>query len=69
MASSKQNIKIAIIGGGLGGLPAAIALGNLGYDGKSLLFYSKVFVLIQFLAVHLFEQAPGYCCTSTPMSL
>lgn len=32
MSLSKQNVKIAIIGGGLGGVPAAITLGNLGYD-------------------------------------
>jgi heterodisulfide reductase subunit A-like polyferredoxin len=37
MTSSKQSTKIAIIGGGLGGLPAAITLGNLGYDGKLFL--------------------------------
>jgi cation diffusion facilitator CzcD-associated flavoprotein CzcO len=41
MSRSKSNITIAIIGGGLGGITAAIALGRVGYSGM------HPFVLIQ----------------------
>jgi phytoene dehydrogenase-like protein len=43
MAASKDNITIAIVGGGLGGLTAAVALGRAGYDGQvcALVWYAQ----------------------------
>jgi cation diffusion facilitator CzcD-associated flavoprotein CzcO len=34
--TSKGNITIAIVGGGLGGVTTAIALGRIGYNGSIL---------------------------------
>lgn len=51
MSLSKQNVKIAIIGGGLGGVPAAITLGNLGYDvhifEQASEYYHTLFLYLQ----------------------
>jgi thioredoxin reductase len=59
-SSSKSDITVAIVGGGLGGLCAAIALGRAGYSGtcSSSDFMSGKETSFTDLTVHLFEQAP-----------
>jgi monoamine oxidase len=39
MTTDKSNMSIAIVGGGLGGVTAAIALGRAGYQGFTPLAY------------------------------
>jgi salicylate hydroxylase len=64
MVSDKSNITIAVVGGGLGGVTAAIALGRAGYTGAlffSLVpYFSAIYNASDHLAVHLFEQAPEF---------
>jgi salicylate hydroxylase len=58
MTTDKSNMSIAIVGGGLGGVTAAIALGRAGYQGiytpHSPYFGANMF------SVHIFEQGAEF---------
>lgn len=55
MGTGKECMTVAIVGGGLGGICAAIALGRAGYDGKHT--PRKILPSIELALVHVFEQA------------
>jgi hypothetical protein len=59
MTSTKAEIVIAIVGGGLGAICAAIALGRAGYAGVWPWYKTSASADVPHV-VHLFEQAPEY---------
>jgi hypothetical protein len=66
MSSSKSDITIAVVGGGLGGVCAAIALGRAGYTGGLRTLGNVMFVLAEYLLQYISSskrQSP--CCDVT----
>jgi salicylate hydroxylase len=60
MTTDKSNMSIAIVGGGLGGVTAAIALGRAGYQG-----FTPSLILLRsdqadIFSVHIFEQGAEF---------